>query len=224
MGILTLDERMPAQIQDDIVVRRVLAGEKELFEILMRRYNQTLYRVLRGYLRDEDDLEDAMQDTYLKAFDKLQQFQGKSAFSTWLIRIGINEALLRIRSLKKTRSMVLHEADIDDERIVELPDTREMNPENLAINLETRQLIEKAIEQLPEKFRIIYILKEIEGMKNEEIADCLDISGPNVKVRLHRARTLLKDTLYKISAGGGIFEFGNSRCDRLVARVMERLR
>lgn len=224
MGILALHERMPAQIQDDIVVRRVLGGEKELFEILMRRYNQTLYRVLRGYLHEEEDIEDAMQDTYLKAFDKLQQFQGKSAFSTWLIRIGINEALLRIRSLKKTRSMVLHEADIDEEKIVELPDTTEMNPENLAINLETRQLIEKAIERLPAKFRIIYILKEIEGMKNEEIAECLDISGPNVKVRLHRARAILKDTLYKISAGGGIFEFGNSRCDKLVARVMERLR
>lgn len=223
MGVLTLNERMSVQIQDDIVVRRVLGGEKELFEILMRRYNQTLYRVMRGYLHDEEDIEDAMQDTYMKAFDKLQQFQGKSAFSTWLIRIGINEALLRIRRLKKTRAMMLHDADIGEEKIVELPDTREMNPEKLAINLETRQLIEKAIGQLPENLRIIYILKEIEGMKNDEIADCLAISGPNVKVRLHRARTILKDALYKISAGGGVFEFGNSRCDRIVARVMERI-
>lgn len=222
MGVLSVHERVPPKIQDEIVVRRVLGGEKELFEILLRRYNQTLYRVIRGYLHDEDDVEDAMQDTYLKAFDKLQQFQGKSAFSTWLVRIGINEALLRIRRLKQSRSMVLHEADVKEE-IVNVSDNIEMTPEKLAIRHETRQLIEKAIDQLPEKFRIIYILKEIEGMKNEEIAHCLEISTPNVKVRLHRARTLLKDTLYRISAGSEIFEFGNSRCDRLVAGVMEKL-
>src|SRR5690606_5384317 len=224
MGVLRVHERVPPKIQDEIVVRRVLSGEKELFEILLRRYNQNLYRVIRGYLHDEEDVEDAMQDTYLKAFDKLQQFQGKSAFSTWLIRIGINEALLRIRRLKRSRSMVLHEADMEEEKIVQLPDTKEMNPEKLAIHHETKQLIEKAIDQLPEKLRIIYILKEVQGMKNEEIADCLEISGPNVKVRLHRAKMLLKDTLYAISAGGKVFEFGNSRCDQLVARVMEKLR
>lgn len=222
MGVLSVHERVPPKIQDEIVVRRVLSGEKELFEILLRRYNQTLYRVIRGYLHDEDDVEDAMQDTYLKAFDKLQQFQGKSAFSTWLVRIGINEALLRIRRLKQSRSMVLHEADAKEE-IVNVSDNIEMTPEKLAIHHETRQLIEKAIDQLPEKFRVIYILKEIEGMKNEEIAHCLEISTPNVKVRLHRARTLLKDSLYRISADSEIFEFGNSRCDRLVEGVMEKL-
>ena len=222
MGVLSVHERVPPKIQDEIVVRRVLSGEKELFEILLRRYNQTLYRVIRGYLHDEDDVEDAMQDTYLKAFDKLQQFQGKSAFSTWLVRIGINEALLRIRRLKQSRSMVLHEADAKEE-IVNVSDNIEMTPEKLAIHHETRQLIEKAIDQLPEKFRVIYILKEIEGMKNEEIAHCLEISTPNVKVRLHRARTLLKDSLYRISADSEIFEFGNRRCDRLVEGVMEKL-
>lgn len=223
MEVLPIHERMPPKIQDEVVVRRVLSGEKELFEILLRRYNQTLYRVIRGYLRDPEDIEDAMQETYMKAFDKLQQFQGKSAFSTWLIRIGINEALLRIRFLKKSRSMVLHEGEVDEEKIVHFTGSQEMNPEKLAINNETRQLIEDAIDQLPEKFRIIYILKEIEGMKNEDIANCLDLSAPNVKVRLHRAKALLKETLYKISATSEIFEFGNTRCDLLVARVMSRL-
>src|SRR5690606_37096556 len=101
MGVIALEKASSARLEDEVVVRRVLSGEKELFEILLRRYNQTLYRVIRGYLRDESDVEDAMQDTYLKAFDKLEQFQGKAAFSTWLIRIGINEALLRLRKLKR---------------------------------------------------------------------------------------------------------------------------
>lgn len=223
MGVLTLEKASSARLEDDVVVRRVLGGEKELFEILLRRYNQTLYRVIRGYLHDEADVEDAMQDTYLKAFDKLEQFQGKAAFSTWLIRIGINEALLRLRKLRRVRSLVSQQADIDAGAIVQLPDTRQMNPEKQAIQVETRQILEKAIDHLPDKFRVIYILKEVEGMKNEEIARCLDISEPNVKVRLHRARTLLKDSLYRISSTTEIFEFGNSRCDGLVARVMHAI-
>lgn len=212
-----------ARLEDAVVVRRVLAGEKELFEILLRRYNQTLYRVIRGYLRDEADVEDAMQDTYLKAFDKLQQFQGKAAFSTWLIRIGINEALLRLRKLKRVRSLVSQESDVDVGAIVQLPDTRQMNPEKQAIQVETRQLLEQAIDHLPEKLRVIYILKEVEGLKNDEIARCMEISEPNVKVRLHRARALLKETLFRISSSTEIFEFGNSRCDGLVARVMHTI-
>ena len=220
MGVLTLEKASSARLEDAIVVRRVLAGEKELFEILMRRYNQTLYRVIRGYLHDEADVEDAMQDTYLKAFDKLEQFQGKAAFSTWLIRIGINEALLRLRKLRRVRSLVSQESDVDTKEVIQLSDPRQMNPEKQAIQVETRQLLEKAIDHLPEKLRVIYMLKEVEGLKNDEIAHCLEISEPNVKVRLHRARTLLKETLYRISSSAEIFEFGNSRCDGLVARVM----
>lgn len=223
MGVLTLERASSSQLEDAVVVRRVLGGEKELFEILLRRYNQTLYRVIRGYLRDEADVEDAMQDTYLKAYDKLEQFQGKAAFSTWLIRIGINEALLRLRKLKRVRSLVSQEADVDAARIFQLPDTRQMNPEKQAIQVETRKLLENAIDHLPEKFRVIYMLKEVEGLKNEEIARCLDISEPNVKVRLHRARTLLKDSLYRISSSAEIFGFGNSRCDGIVARVMRAI-
>ncbi|MDV3309332.1 MAG: sigma-70 family RNA polymerase sigma factor, partial [Cyclobacteriaceae bacterium] len=124
MGVISLETASSARLEDTVVVRRVLSGEKELFEILLRRYNQTLYRVIRGYLRDEADVEDAMQDTYLKAYDKLEQFQGKAAFSTWLIRIGINEALLRLRKLRRVRALVSQEADVDAKTITQLPDTR----------------------------------------------------------------------------------------------------
>ena len=223
METLKISDYQSSQLSDGMVVRRILAGEKELFEILMRRYNQTLYRIVRGYLRDEQEIEDVMQDTYLKSFDKLQQFRGDSTFSTWLIRIGINESLLRLREVKKSKSFYISQQEMPDEKIIQLPDSKQMNPEKLAIRQETRLLIEHAIDQLPEKYRVIYILKEVEGLATEEIERCLNISANNIKVRLHRAKSLLKDVLYKQHATEGIFEFGDTRCDRLVNKVMKAI-
>ncbi|CAL1520693.1 RNA polymerase sigma factor [Chitinophaga sp. MM2321] len=211
--------RMP----DNMVVKRILSGEKELFEILLRRYNQTLYRVIRSYLKEEDDVSDAMQETYLKAYEKLQQYHGTAAFSTWLIRIGINEALQRIRSVKKHPTVCIDDGGDDSGKIFQLSDNHQMNPEKQAIQQETRRLIEESIDQLSDKYRIIYMLKEVEGMGNSDIAACLGISDSNVKVRLHRAKSLLKEALYKQSSGKDIFEFGNIRCDRIVDYVMKRI-
>jgi RNA polymerase sigma factor (sigma-70 family) len=206
---------------DTAIIKRIVAGEKELFEIILRRYNQKLYRVIRSYLKDADDIQDAMQDTYLKAFDKLYQFQGNSSFSTWLIRIGINEALQRI---KKNKVISLnHTHDLTDTKVIQLPASKQMNPENSAINKETKKLIEAAIDELPEKYRTIYILKEIEGMDNAAIGDCLELDENNVKVRIHRAKNLMKDALLKLSSDSEIFEFGNSRCDAMVNYVMSRI-
>ena len=211
------------QFSDMDVIKRVLSGEKELFEILLRRNNQTLYRVIRSYLKNDDDIRDAMQEAYLKAYDKLQQFQGNSAFSTWLIRIGINEALLRIRTIKKTRPLYANE-DLQSEKISQISDSKQMNPEKKIIHKEMEALIEQAIDSLPANYRTIYMLKEVEGLENEEIASCLSLSGSNVKVRLHRAKNLLKNELYKLSSEAEIFEFGQSNCDHLVNNVMNRIR
>lgn len=212
-------DRMP----DSLVIRKVLSGEKELFEILLKRYNQTLYRVIRSYLKDEDDVEDTMQEAYLKAFSKLQQFNGNSSFSTWLIRIGINEALQRIRSLTKTQSVYDQTDDLQAETILQIPDALHMNPEKKIIHKELAALIERSIDQLPHKYRTIYMLKEVEGMDNEEIADCLNISSSNVKVRLHRAKELLKETFYELSADTKPFEFGQTKCDRLNNTIMKQI-
>ena len=211
------------KMPDTIVIRRVLSGEKELFEILLKRYNQTLYRVIRSYLKDEDDVEDTMQEAYLKAFSKLQQFKGNSSFSTWLIRIGINEALQRIRSLTRNKSVYEHKDDLHAETILQIPDAQHMNPEKNIINKELVALIERSIDQLPDKYRTIYMLKEVEGLENEEIASCLSISSTNVKVRLHRAKELLKETIYELSTDTEPFEFGKSKCDRLIDIIMKRI-
>lgn len=222
MKVLRLIDSSSSQLDDATVVKRVVGGEKELFEILLRRYNQTLYRVIRGYLRDGGEVQDVMQNTYLKAYDKLFQFRGESAFSTWLIRIGINEALLQLRNIQKEKNLYISSEDRRDDKIEQIPD-KQMNPEMLIINQEGDRLVEKAIDSLPGKYRLIYILKEVEGLPNGEIAECLGITGENVKVRLHRANKLLKDSLFKLTGKVNVLEFGNSRCDAVVDFVMRNI-
>lgn len=223
MKALEICDYRTCAADDAHIVRRILGGEKELFEILLRRYNQTLFRVIRGYLKDRDEVQDAMQNVYLKAFDKLFQFQGHSSFSTWLIRIGINEALHRLKDLKKGKTVYLDTIiSFKTDYLNQIPD-KQMNPEKAIIGQEAKQLLERAIDNLPEKYRLIYILKEIEGLDNEQIEKSLGLSESNVKVRLHRAKKLLKESLYQLTSHGEVFEFGNAHCDALVRSVMNRI-
>lgn len=208
------------KISDREVVERVLCGEKELYEILLRRYNQTLYRTLRSYFTDDDEVEDVMQEVWLKTWRKLGQFRQESAFATWLIRIGINEALMQIRKRKNHNNFTIHDSE---KQLALLTDSARMNPEKNIIRQETRRLLEEAIDRLPKKYRLVYMLREIEGMDTEETASCLQITESNVKVRLHRARSTLKAILYDLTGDTEVFEFGNKRCDLLAERVMQRI-
>lgn len=211
------DVQTSKSIPDYVVVEKVLQGETELFEILMRRYNELLFRTIRSYI--DVDVEDTMQDAYIKAYQKLYQFKNEAKFSTWLVRIGINEALQRKR--KSTRYRTL---DITQESsIIQIPDTAAMDPENRTIQKESLVYIEKAIDALPSKYKIIYILKEVEGMDISEIAKSLELTKSNVKVRLHRARKMMKEFLLKSTNTQSIFEFGNHKCDRLVDKVMNEI-
>jgi RNA polymerase sigma factor (sigma-70 family) len=211
------------QLSDSEVVERVIAGEKELYEILMRRYNQKLYRVIRGYLKDEYEVEDTMQNTYLKAYEKLYQFNGEAQFSTWLVRIGINEALGWLRQNHKAAFLHTTEEDQLGLQLLELPDTKSMNPETNTIHKEMQHLLEQAIDSLPPKYRMVYMLREIEEMSTAEVTACLAISESNIKVRLHRAKTLLKENLYQLSSSRDVFTFGSRHCDKLVHQVMAKL-
>lgn len=203
-------------IPDFMVVQKVLDGETELFEILLRRYNELLFRTVRSYIDRPSDIDDVMQDTYIKAFQKLYQFKNESLFSTWLIRIGINEALQRKRKSKRYQML-----DISNEKgIVQLADMSIMNPERKTMYAESVHIIEKAIDLLPEKYKIVYMLKEVQDLEISEISDSLGLSNSNVKVRLHRARNMMKESIMKFSNAKNAFEFGNSKCDRLVEQVM----
>ncbi|HVS31758.1 MAG TPA: RNA polymerase sigma factor [Thermoanaerobaculia bacterium] len=199
------------QLSDGEVVSRILGGDAALFEILMRRHNQRIYRAVRAVLRTDDDLEDVMQQAYLNAYQHLHQFAGGAQFSTWLTRIAVNEALAKRRKRFG-----------QDEVTINMVDTKAANPEQQAATSELREVMEHEIAGLPDAFRTAFMLRDVEGLSTAETAECLDISEDLVKTRLHRARAMLRENLYQ-RAGvtlGSIFPFGNERCDRVVSRVM----
>jgi len=211
------------KISDSEVVKRILSGEKELYEILLRRNNQTLYRVIRSYLKEPEEVEDVMQNTYLKAYEKLFQFKHTAKFSTWLIRIGINEALARLKSKGKFFKLHASHNDAIHDNLLEIPDSHQINPEKKVIQQEAKQMLETAIDKLDIKYKNVYILREIEGMSIAEVSDCLKLSSSNVKVRLHRAKAKIKENLYESTSKKELFEFGLSKCDNLVEKVMKAI-
>lgn len=210
-----------SKISEGEVVRRILSGEKELYEILMRRNNQKLFRVIRGYIQDQSEIEDIMQDTYLTAYEKLWQYKQNAQFSTWLIRIAINKALARIKQQSKLK--IQSEEPKTDNFVIEIKDENQVGPEKNMMRKEAKEMLEKAIDGLEEKYRSVYIMREIEEMSMAEISDCLNLSVSNVKVRVHRAKSRIKENLYKLSYNKELFEFGFSRCDNLVERVLNQI-
>jgi RNA polymerase sigma-70 factor (ECF subfamily) len=198
-------------LSDVEIVRRILAGETSLFELIMRRYNQRVYRAVRAIVRDESEAEDVMQQAYVNAYSHLGQFAERSAFSTWLTRIAINEALARIRPRG------LHVVPDDDVPEMESPSP---NPEEAAMTSEIKEVLESEISGLPDSYRSVFMLREVEGLSTLETAECLNLTEDVVKTRLHRARMMLRENIYKRASFGSTFTFGHSRCDRIVAGVM----
>ena len=208
-------------IDENEIIKRILSGEKEFYEILVRRNNQKLYRVIRSYIKDEDDIEDIMQDSYVKAFTKLYQFKLESSFSTWLVRIAINETLARLKEKGKVYSLNKQSDDLKSNMIFEIPDNKGLNPHDKMIQNEAKELLENAIDQLDTKYKTVYMMKEVEEMSIKEIAAALDLTEVNVKVRIHRSKEMLKDILYNVTNDRNVFEFGFSRCDRITENVMK---
>ncbi|MDD7914452.1 RNA polymerase sigma factor [Polaribacter ponticola] len=211
------------KIKENEVIKRILSGEKELYEILVRRNNQKLYRVIRSYIKDDTEIEDIMQDSYIKAFTKLYQFKLESSFSTWLIRIGINESLARLKEKGKLYHLNEQSDNLRSNTILEIPDNRQLNPQDKMVRNETKQILENAIDSLDIKYKSVYIMKEVEEMSLKEIAIALDLTVANVKVRLHRSKEMLKEKLYEVTNNSNVFEFGFSRCDRITEYVMKSI-
>jgi RNA polymerase sigma-70 factor (ECF subfamily) len=207
------------QLTDEQVVKRVLAGDNSLFEVIMRRYNQRLYRAARAITRSDSEAEDVLQDAYVRAFQHLRQYRGESAFGAWLTRIAVNEAIARLRHNKK------FEPFEDSEGEVVHMSSPDRSPEQSAADGETRALLEQAVERLPDNYRVVYMLREVEELSTAETAQVLEATEENVKVRLHRARALLRKQLYA-SVGKNAreaFTFHAVRCDRVVRNVFARL-
>jgi RNA polymerase sigma-70 factor (ECF subfamily) len=222
MAAVTVLERARLESwTDEEVVERVLSGETALFEIVMRRYNQRLYRVTRAILRDDAEAEDVIQDAYVRAYAHLRQFAARARFSTWLTRIAVHEALAR---LQRRRPMVPFEEgnDLANDSETSIPRISE-SPEQQTLNMEVGRLLENAVLCLPDKYREVLMLRDVEGMSTTEVADTLELTEENVKVRLYRARALIREDLYARlgSVAGNAFSFMGSRCDRVVLRVFE---
>ena len=210
----------PSELQDDELVARIRAGEKALFEEMMRRYNQRLYRVVRAILKNELEVEDVMQQAYVQAFQHLDQFAGRSQFSTWLTRIAIHAALGRRRQ-QTHRSA----ASQGSEHLMATVESDTPDPERLAYAGELRSLLESSIDSLPDAYRLVFVCREIEGLSTSETADLLEVGGEAVKTRLHRARAILRRELFNRVGGASAdaFAFHLSRCDRVVRAVLEQL-
>jgi RNA polymerase sigma-70 factor, ECF subfamily len=213
----------PKPLSDEEVVVRVLAGETAMFEIVMRRHNQRIYRVARAILRNDGEAEDVMQDAYVRAYEHLHQFAGRAKFSTWLTRIAVHEALARQRRSKRYEELgptSEREGDPMDRFASLTP-----NPEQQMSNSELRRLLEQAVEKLPDAYRAVFMLREVEDMSTTDAAYALEITEENVKVRLHRARALLRKSLFAVAGTESreAFNFNAVRCDRVVKNVFERI-
>lgn len=207
---------------DEQIVERIVGGQTALFEVLMRRHNERLYRAARAILRDDSEAEDVMQQAYVNAYSHLRQFDGRSQFSTWLTRIAIHEALARARRRRRQTPM-------DPERTSSLASAASIastpDPERLAFSRELGALMESAIDRLPDGAREVFVLRKVEEMSTEEVAAALDVSEAVVKTRLSRARAMLRRELsaQTDAAASTTFRFPRPRCDRVVAAVLARI-
>ena len=223
----------PGSFADDSeLAGRVARDDQGAFETLMRRHNSRLFRVARAILKDDGEAEDTLQDAYLDAYRHIAEFRGSAQLATWLTRIVINQALMRLRRRKRDRVVVAFgergttetgrdsgptEVDVADDEIE--------SPPVVALRGEIRRLLERRIDDLPVAFRTVFIMRDVEDMSVQETADCLAIPASTVRTRLFRARALLREALARDldAATADVFGFAGERCDRIVAGVLSRL-
>jgi RNA polymerase sigma-70 factor, ECF subfamily len=208
------------EISDAQVIERIRAGEGFFFEILMRRHNRRVFRATRAILRRDDEAEDVMQEAYVRAYEHLNEFRGDASFATWLTRIAVHEAMARSRRERRVGPL--------DQQLQESENMlakAHRTPEQLVNDGELRGVLEKAIDALPEDFRLVFVLRVVEQMSGAETAECLGIPEETVKTRLHRARLRLQEIVmgaldFNVERA---YDFHLTRCDRVVHGVFERL-
>jgi RNA polymerase sigma-70 factor (ECF subfamily) len=218
-----------AALTDRELADRIAGRDHAAFEALMRRYNTRLFRTARAILKDDAEAEDAVQDAYLDAYRHIADFRGASQLGTWLVRIVVNQALMRLRKRKRHPVVVpfgsRDESGAGEARPIEPEDSSAEPPITTALRTEVRKLLERRLDELPIAFRTVFMLREVEEMSVDETAAALNIPPATVRTRLFRARALLREALARDLdlAAGDVFGFAGSRCDRIVAAVLERV-
>jgi RNA polymerase sigma-70 factor, ECF subfamily len=222
-------EKSPNRNMPDAeLTSRIAAGDGNAFELLMRRYNRVLYRSARSILKDDADAEDALQDAYLLVYRGINKFRGESSLRTWLTRIVVNEAIALARKKARTATIIDLGACHDDENGLDetpMTEAKTETPEQAAMRGQIRQLIEKKIDDLPDAFRTVFMLRALEEMSVEETAACLDIPEATVRTRYFRAKGLLREALTREIDYGleEAFMFDGERCDRIVKGALQRI-
>lgn len=228
MDTLVPDATAPtAPLPDEEIVRRVRAGDGAMFELLMRRHNQRVYRMVRAVLKDEADVEDVMQQAYINAFTHLHQFEDRSQFSTWLIRIALHEAFSRRRKLQRAEVTTERKRPVDGDPgdSMDTLTSPDADPERQAYAQELHRVLEEAVDTLPDGYRTVFMLRDVEGLSTSETARGLGLGDEAVKTRLHRARVMIRRavTLRIGEVAAGSFQFHAPRCDRVVSAVLARI-
>jgi RNA polymerase sigma-70 factor (ECF subfamily) len=210
---------------DASVVRRVLTGDPLAFAFLMRRYNRRLYRLARAILGNEAEAEDALQEAYLNAYRRLQQFRGDSSLATWLSRLVVNECLGRMRRSARRQSVIPLLPSAGDGELEAVPSDEGGSPDSAADRAQMKAILERRIDALPEAFRAVFVLRSVEELSVEETAECLGIPAETVRSRHFRAKSLLREALAREIdiAERSLWQFAGERCDEIVARVLLRL-
>ena len=222
-------EARPVAIEslgDAELARLARRGDGAAFRAIMQRHNRRLYRVARAVLHDDGEAEDVVQETYVRAYAALGDFRGDSSLATWLTRIALNEALGRIRRRRPTVDIESFDPARPEARVIPFPlMSPDMNPEQAAARQDVRRLLERAIDALPEPFRVVFVLRDVEEMSIEETAAQLGLRPETVKTRLHRARRQLREALDAelASALTDAFPFAGARCARITDTVLRRL-
>jgi RNA polymerase sigma-70 factor (ECF subfamily) len=215
------------RLSDTDLAHAIKQGDGNAFVVLMRRFNQPLYRVARSVLKDDGEAEEALQDAYLQAYRNMDAYRGDASMRTWLTRIVVNEAIARSRKSARRASVIELHGDPVDEGIAsaDMEERRTPGPEQAAMRVQVRQLLEKNIDALPDVFRTVFVLRALEEMSVEEVADALGIPEATVRTRYFRARNLLRQSLSRQVDFGfeDAFGFDGARCNGIVAAVMKRL-
>ena len=202
------------------IIQRINEGDIKLFEILIRRYDPFLYKIGRTYRYNHENTEDLMQDTYINAYTNLKKFENRSSFKTWLTRIMLNQCYQKRHKLSFKNEIIGGDVQNEKSSILFHHST---NNEKIAMNKELGRVLENAIHKIPEEYRIVFSLRELNGLSVAETAEALDISESNVKVRLNRAKKMLRSEIMEMYSPQEIFEFNLIYCDVMVNRVMAKI-
>jgi RNA polymerase sigma-70 factor (ECF subfamily) len=226
MALTKIQQARADSLGDEELVGRARERDEAAVRALTQRYNRRLFRVARSILRDDGEAEDVVQEAYVRAFTGLDTFRGDAAFGTWITRIAMNEALGRLRRRRPTVDWETYGENRTQAQIIDFPVSAGSNdPERTMAQGEIRVVLERAIDELPDSFRAVFVARIVEGMSVEETADLFGLKPETVKTRLHRARLLLRDALDK-QLGPALttaFPFGGSRCQRMTETMVRRI-